>query len=174
MSLVNIQQPIYQTVNGLGMMVGTVRVANQSSWGGDRPEPDGACYTRCTGPARLNLWSNNRELYALTGSDLDPDFFIKGSKGKPGATAYVGIFTDSSRQRLCFKDPDDMQRFIDNWKSLKPTAKRKNGWWVLYCVDKDHPPLPKDYEPGDVPRPHEIWIGVEDPNGLPQALSDWK
>ncbi len=186
------EQPLYSVVDALGVVLGTVRAAEPSTYPFAK-EPNGVAYTVIARPVRLNLWTNPRRLFSLTVSDVN----TSSSHTKEGFRR-LGVYSSapSLRQIARLDDEKDygilMRAFNNKQLPLvwQHDTQGPGGYWLVWLSPLVAPRrnvAARAREDGPVePGPGEIWFGVEGTNeydgvvvpfdrafAVPSALPDY-
>jgi hypothetical protein len=169
----NVKQPIYKSIDAIGIVLGTVRIAKPRSsyW---NPfirfnpyvkEGDGVAYTIITEPVRLNLYSHRRDLTRIFLDEVLPH--MEGARQVSLWPLALYGTTPSVKQRLLFEDSGDQTAFLDDLenKRIELIKHKMKGYYLLVnCRTL------KRSVTSDEPLPGEIWIGLESEDGLVREI----
>lgn len=162
--LKDVEQPLYASVDAIGMVLGTVRVTIPSSYPFKR-EPDGVAYTVVEDPVHLKLWRHRRSLWSLDLQELLPEF-----EGTPAGIRAFGIYSTQpvASQLALFQDQNSWANFIKalNDKKLRLEKHPMKNWYVIIPCTTASPKFKEKPELG------EIWLGVEDTQGFSREFGE--
>jgi hypothetical protein len=152
----NIEQPLYSTVDAIGTVLGTVRVAIPS-WYPYRKELNGLAFTVVAEkPIPLRLWNHDRPLLFLSYKDMNPTANNVG-------TVHLGFHRKEPfvKQAALLKDSNSWSTFLNALMSNKQLILVERGegnskWYAIVPCDSL-----KDKN-ASIAAPGEVMLGVED------------
>jgi hypothetical protein len=180
--LLNVEQPLYASVEALGFVVGTVRIAEQPAML-FKKEADGVLFSTTDGPFRLKLWNNDRVVWSLDLPDLLPNVKLYEDDKSKNDRAVLGTFVVYNKNIYGDNEAlfeDKMMKFVklikrDNKYQLKKHAAKQDGTPVPYYVllsCEDTVAHRRSLLGMEEPNIGEFWFGVHI-NGAPISTASW-
>jgi hypothetical protein len=156
--LKDIEQPLYASVDAIGEVLGTVRVAKPFKYSTFKKEAHGVAYTVSEEPMPLKLWRHDRILHTLAIQELVPasedlQKLFPSPKDKGKGYLSFGIYSTVPyvRQAIRFKEQESWGNFIEALEQKKLFLAKKqvnNGFWyvILPCPFPSDEDLMKEFK----------------------------
>jgi hypothetical protein len=178
----NITQPVFSSVDAIGVMVASVRVSMPGWFWGDffRKEPNGVAYTQIEKEYPVHLWQNDRTTWSLFYRDLAADRSANVSEKdsqigvyQPGVYQPLGMrFTGPpyASGEAIFADRDAWVSFLKAFAESKlglvkgkPDAESRVWYQVVQCHKKGNKVSLS---------PTTLLLGTTDEDGRPKGFSN--
>jgi hypothetical protein len=170
----NLTQPLYSSVDGIGVMVASVRVSMPGWFWGDffRKEPNGVAYTQIEKEYPVHLWQNDRTTWSLFYRDLAAQRLGNSSEKDSKLPDYQPLsmrFTGPpfASGEATFADREAWTSFLkafDDKKLGLVRQLREDGFWyqVVQCPTKTKKQS----------QPTPLWLGSTTADGKPIGFSN--
>jgi hypothetical protein len=173
-SITKDQQPIYQAVDALVLLVGTARIAvpTRSWW---LKEPNGYAFTVVSGPFRMRLWEyqHDKKFYRLDAYDLFPDL----QRTESGKLAVMIRFPGGDYDFALFDPPEEHRTFLSQLgksiglQRVKPSSRgyvgkdEQEAWFrIINCSKPDVPAVLREVDENELGE-KDVLIGLQDEDG---------
>lgn len=169
LSLSNIDQHLYKSIDAIGVPLGVVRITLPGNYYTQK-EPDGIGFAVAEKPALVNLWSHSRQLISIDLRDLEP-ILPRISKLEPrDKFRKLGVYSvlPDVKQHAVVRDEYVLHNFLEALQCRRLCLQKINSEGnIWYRIS----PECKNAEVNQgVPGAQEIWVGIEDEEGIVQPF----